>query len=184
MTITKNADNLFVKYGRDEAQKVLGGEFQGSDGRHIYEFVIPYTEALSATKVILGSVSNPNAFGVVLPKGLFIDALNTEAEVAFTSSGTIGSSNLQIGLVKASDRLTDYDADGLTSTSFVGSAFDGAGETVNFTASSGTGYGSSLGTTLTEDVVISVMNSQNASHPFTDGRMRVRVFGHFPAALA
>ena len=179
-----NKDNLYVKFGRDEAQKVLGGEFQGSDGRHVFEFVIPYSEVQSATKVILGSVSNPNAFGVVLPKGLFIDAMNTEAEVAFTSSGTIGSSTLQIGLVKASDRSTDYDADGLTSTSFVGSAFDAAGETVNFTAGSGTGYGSALGTALTEDTIVSVMNSQHSSHPYTDGRMRVRVFGHFPAALA
>lgn len=179
-----NKDNLYVKFGREEAMKVPGGEYQGGDGRHVYEFVIPYTEVQSASKVILGSVANPGALGVVLPKGLFIDEVVAEAEVAFTSSGTIASSTLQIGLVKASDRTTDYDADGLTSTSYVGSAFDADGETTVFRAGSGTGYGSSIGTALTEDTIVSVMNSQHASHPYSDGRMRVRVIGHYPLATA
>lgn len=184
MTITKNADGLFVKYGRDEAMKVQGGEIAIDNGQHLYEFVIPYTEVQSATKSILGSVGNPGIFGVTLPKGLFLDKMETIAEVAFTSSGTIGSSTLEIGLDKASDRSTAYDVDGLTSTSFVGSAFDAAGETTTFTAGVGTGVGSSLGTTLTEDVVVTVLNSQHASHPYTDGRLRVRVFGHYPLATA
>lgn len=182
MTITKNADGLWVKYGRDEAMKTVGGEIAIDNGQHLVEFVIPYTEVQSATASILGTVGNPGSFGIVLPKGMQLDKMECEAELAFTSSGTIGSSTLEIGLVKASDRSTDYDADGLTSTSYVGSAYDALGETTTFTAGAGTGVGSSLGTVLTEDVLVSVLNSQHASHPFSGGRMRVRVFGHYPAS--
>lgn len=178
MTIWINKDNMAVKFGRDEAQKVAGGEVQSFGNKHVIEFDFPYTEVQSATKAIVGSVANPGALGVILPKGLYIDYLEIEATEAFTSSGTIGSSTLELGLVKASDRTTDYDADGLTSTSFVGSAFDTAGEFTQMKIGT-TGYGSAIGTTLTEDVIVSALNSQHSSHPYIGGKMKVRVIGHY-----
>lgn len=178
MTIWHNADGLDVKFARDEAGKASGGEYNALDGRHVHEFIINASDVQSTTKSILGSL-NGGTLGVVLPKGLFIEKMETVALAAFTSSGTIGSSTLEIGLIKASDRSTDYDVDGLTSTSFVGSAFDTLGETTTFTAGVGTGVGSSIGTQLTEDVIVTVLNSQHASHPYDLGQMRVRVYGYY-----
>ncbi len=178
MTIWLNKDNLNVKFGRDEANKVLGAEYSVMDGRHIYEFDLPYTEVQSTSAVVIGSVGNPGAIGIVLPKGLYIDEVDVEATTAFQSSGTIGSSTLSIGMVKM-DRSTTYDVDGLTTTSFVGSTIDTAGETTKITVGT-TGYGSAIGTTLTEDVILTALNSQHASHPFTTaGVAKVRVIGHF-----
>jgi hypothetical protein len=174
-----NKDNLYVKFGREEAMKVSGGDISPAADRYRYEMQIPYTEVQSATKSILGSVANPGAQGVVLPKGFFIEYAEAVAETPFQSSGTIGSSTMQIGLIKASDRSTDYDAAGVTTAAFVGSVFDSQGERVVITTGV-TGKGSAIGTTLTEDVIVSVLNSQHPSHPYTTaGVLKLSIVGYY-----
>ena len=178
MTITKNADGLFVKYGRDEAMKTSGGEVSVDNNLHSYAFKLPYSEVQSATKAIVGSVGQPGNFGVVLPKGLTIKEVQIFTDTAMTSSGTIGSATLQLGLDKASDRSTAYDDDGLSTTSLVGSTFDADGET-NVIRVGSTGAGSAIGKTLTEDVVITALNSQHASHPLGTGTLDIKVIGYY-----
>lgn len=172
-----NADGLFVKYGRDTAQPSVGGEVSTLGGKHSYRFVINYTDCLSATPTVLdGPISGSN--GILLPKGLFVEEVETVTEVAFTSSGTIGSANIQLGLIRE-DLSTTFDVDGLTATTFVGSLFDAAGEKQVLRIGS-TGVGSAVGTTLANDGILIVANTAHATHPLTAGKMVVTIRGYFP----
>lgn len=176
MTIWINADGLAVKFPSDMGDVTKGGANNVSGDLHQTVFTIDYTDLLSATAAILGSADagTDGSFGIVIPKGAMIEEVETFAQAAFTSSGTIGSATLEIGLIKASDRSTAYDADGLTTTSFVGSAFDALGEKV-VTRVGSTGAGSALGVALTENAIIAVRNSAHVSHPYTAGKLRVTV---------
>lgn len=175
-----NNDGLYVKFGSEKAAISRGGEHTVVDGKHVIEFVVNYTDALSATASILGSASGTEtgSYGVMVPKGLFIEEIETVAETAFTSSGTIGSATMVLGFIR-DDRSTTYDVDGLTTSSFVGSAFDAAGEKTVIRIGS-TGVGALVGTTLANDGLIVVANSAHASHPYTAGKLLVRVRGYFP----
>lgn len=177
-----NSDGLYQKFGTEEAASARGGQYAGTDqGRHVIEFVIDWKDALSATASVLGSVAtvaNPQtgSFGVLVPEGFVPEFMETVTAVAFTSSGTIGTADLEIGLKKASDRSTVYDADAFTTTSFVGSVFDAANETT-IIKSGATGIGSAFGAALTENAVVTVRNSGHASHPFTAGVLKCRLVG-------
>lgn len=176
-----NSDGLFVKFGADEGDVVKGGHYEIDGSRLMADFVINYTDALSATAAILGSAvgTTDGSLGVELPKGARIEKVETFAQTAFTSSGTIASSTMNIGLIKASDRSTAYDATGLTTTAFVGSSFDAIGESATLAVGS-TGAGTAIGTTLTENTIVSVRNSAHATHPYTAGVLLVRVYYYFP----
>lgn len=178
-----NGDNLYVKFGREEGISAQGGEFGALDlGRHVIDFVISYLDAGSATAAVLGSdADTPNGTGsrgVIVPANAYIEELELRAETAFTSSGTIGSSTLVIGLNKASDRSTALDVDGFTTTSFVLGVLDAAGEDVMVNIGT-TGAGALIGTQLSEAGVIVVANSAHASHPLTAGSARCRLFYKF-----
>lgn len=174
-----NSDGLYVKFGTEETAVARGAEYTNDIGQHVIEFVVDYTDALSATASILGSASGTEtgSYGVMVPKNLFIEAVETFVETAFTSSGTIGTSTLVMGLIR-DDRSTTYDVDGLTTASWTGGNLDAAGERV-YLVVGGTGAGALIGTELANDGLIVVANSQHASHPFTAGSVRVRVIGHF-----
>lgn len=180
-----NSDGLFVKFGVEEAAVARGGEKQRLDGVHEYTFEIDWKDVLSASTAVLGTVGTAalprtGSYGVMIPKGLKILEVETIAVSAFTSSGTIGSSTMVIGLIRE-DFSTELDYDGLTTSSFVGSVFDGLGETVNVRLGT-TGAGALIGTTLAYDGIVTVSNSAHASHPYTAGRLRVTVKGIFPTA--
>lgn len=134
------------------------------------------TDALSATAAILGSASaaTDGGLGVMIPKGAFIEEVETLVLTAFTSSGTIGSATLEMGTILASDRTTAGVAGLLTTTSFVGSAFDAAGEK-NVLRIGSTGVGTGVGATVAANGYVAVRNSAHATHPFTAGRLLVRV---------
>jgi hypothetical protein len=61
----------------------------------------------------------------------------------------------------------------------VGSKLDAAGER-NYQEVGTTGSGALIGTTLAEKGVLSVSNSQHASHPYTAGVLIVRLYYRFP----
>lgn len=169
-----NADGLYVKMAREEADPVPGGTLNFGENEHTLEFVIDYTDVQSATATILGSVGTAGTFGVVVPEGVVIKELELFVLTAFTSSGAIGSSTLVIGTKKASDRSTELDHDGLTTTSLVGSVLDAVGETTVVKVGT-TGAGDDYGAVTSENGVIVVANSQHASHPYTDGKLRCRL---------
>ena len=171
-----NSDGLYVKFGADEGDILKGGHFRLAANSHVCEFIIDYTDLLSATSTILGAATaaTDGVFGVTMPKSAVIEEIETIADTAFTSSGTIGSSTLELGLKKSSDRSTELDHDGFLTTSFVGSSFDAAGEKAVIRIGS-TGAGALIGTALSENGVITCRNSAHGAHPYTAGKLRVRI---------
>ena len=172
-----NDDGLRVKFGPQEADKAVGG-FSSTGGDHEYlEFDIDYTELLSATPAIVGSVGNPGAFGIEALQGARVLKVETEVETAFTSSGTIGSATMVIGTKQSVDRTTELDHDGFTAAAATGTVLGLAtvGTVVELTQGS-TGHGAQVGTTLAQEGVIVASNSAHASHPYTAGKLRVRLF--------
>lgn len=174
-----NSDGLYVKFSKEEGQVASGGTVRTAGGVHFIEVDIPYTELASATNAIVGSVANPGALGVVVPEGARIQAVETLVTTAFTSSGTVGTSTLVLGLKKLSDRSTELDHDGFLTTAFVGSKLDAAGER-NYQEVGTTGSGALIGTSISENGVLSASNSQHASHPYTAGELKVRIYYFTP----
>ena len=185
-----NSDGLYIKYGGEEVAIARGGEYAVGQGANlVYEFAINggtlasgKGDVLSATYGVLGEATGTEtgSFGVVLPKGLRITEVETFVETAFTSSGTIGSAVMSVGL-KREDRTTELDHDGLLATGFTGTVggLATAGSMITTRVGS-TGAGALIGTTLANDGVIVVANTAHATHPFTAGRLIVRVRGYFP----
>jgi len=178
-----NSDGLFVKFGKEEGAPGRGGEFGTPDmGRHVIEFTIDYRDAQSTTNTILGANtigSGTGSIGVIVPEGFIPEVLEILATTAFTSSGTIGTSTLVIGTKKDSDRSTELDHDGLTTTSFVCSVLDATAEGPTLVKVGTTGAGDDYGVAFTESGVICVANSQHASHPLTAGVARCRLIGRY-----
>lgn len=175
-----NSDGLFVKFGKEEGVSAKGGGVSTCDDRaQVISFTVTWDQ-LTASTQILGatSVDQSGSIGVVLPKGMYIEEIEIIAEQAFTSSGSIGASTFVLGLIR-SDRSTELDYDGLTTASFVGSLINANGEK-NVVRSGSTGAGALIGTTLANNGYITVANSAHAAHPYTAGKLVVRVRGYTP----
>lgn len=172
-----NGDGLFVKFGKEEGATNRGGAISKSD-KNVIEFDLVYTDATSATPAIVAGSGGSQ--GVIVPKNVRIEAVEILVTTPFTSSGTIGTSTLVLGLDRSTDRTTDLDADAFTTTSFVGGALDAAGERT-YLVPGVTGAGSAIGGTITTfNGVVVASNSQHASHPFTAGAAKVRIFYFTP----
>lgn len=178
-----NSDGLYVKFGADEAAVARGGTLLQAGDIHAVEFDLSYADCLSATASVVGSVGASNgAYGIMVPKGARILGTEFLTTKAWLSSGTIGSATLLLGLNKWSDYTVTLDVDAFTAAGFVGSRFDAVGERT-YVEIGTTGVGSSVGTTLSENGVVIVANSAHASHPYTDGKMKVRIEYFFPSTL-
>lgn len=177
MTIWVNSDGLAVKFPSDMGDVTKGGAIV-QDGYHITELLIDYTDALSATSAILGSAlaATDGSFGVSIPKGARIEEIETVVQTAFMSSGTIGSATLELGLKKSSDRSTELDHDGFLTTSATGTVLGLAtvGSKI-VTRVGSTGAGALLGTSISENGIVTLRNSAHGSHPFTAGKLLVRI---------
>lgn len=176
-----NNDGLVVKFGSSEGDPLKGGVVKSFDNVYKSEFTIDHTDVLSATYSVLGSASGTTdgALGVTIPKGARIKAIEVLVQTAFTSSGTIGSSTLSIGLKQLADLSTEIDHDGFLTASFVGSALDAAGER-SYVVPGSTGAGALIGTTIAANGVIAVANTAHATHPYTAGRAKVTVEWYYP----
>lgn len=170
-----NADGLVVKMGLEEAVENKSGEFSTLGPNRVSSFVIDFSEMLSATAQVLGTTTGP--LGAIIPAGARIEEIETVVETAFTSSGTIGSSTVVLGLARL-DRTTELDNDGFTTTSATGTALGLATvgtKTVIRKGSTGAGALIGAATGLANAGYLVVANSAHASHPFTAGRLIVRV---------
>ena len=176
-----NSDGLIVKFGSDEGDAVKGGVVKSFNNVYKSEFTVDYTDALSATYSVLGSASGTTdgAIGVTIPKGARIKAIEVVVLTAFTSSGTIASATLGLGLKALSDLSTEIDHDGFLTASFVGSALDAVGERSYITVGS-TGAGALIGTTIASNGVIALANTAHGSHPYTAGKALVSVEWFYP----
>jgi hypothetical protein len=178
-----NNDGLVARMGREESAVQRGGALGNSaSGQLEFTFYVNYTDMLSATASILGAASGTEvgSLGVYIPKGLFVEEMEVLVETAFTSSGTIGSSTLLIGVIRE-DRSTTYDDDGFSAAALTGTVAGLATlGTKTVLRKGSTGAGALMGTVLANDGVIQVSNSAHATHPFTAGRIRVRIRGYYP----
>lgn len=173
-----NGDNLLVKFGREQGNVSKAGEYSTLGPLNISEVIVDYTDAGSATAAIVdGTSTNAGPAGLLIPEGARIEAVEVIVETAFTSSGTIGSSTLVMGLIKASDRSTELDLDGFTTSSFVGGVLDAVGErTYIVTGTTGAGAFITADAAVSEAGYFCVANSAHASHPYTAGRAKVRIY--------
>jgi len=172
-----NSDGLFVRIGTSEATVMKGGAKPVKSGNHEIEFELTAADIASATAAIPGS----DAFGVVIPKGARIEEVETVVQTAFTSSGTIGSATVVLGLKSAADRSTDLSTTALTAATATGTVLGLAtvgSKTVIRVGS--TGVGAYVGTTLAANGVVAVANSTHATNPLAAGVLKVRVRYFFP----
>lgn len=173
-----NNDGLYVRYGVNEAEPAIGGLKKLYDGKHEVEFELSFSDFNSATAILPRST---DSFGLVFPKGARIEELEMIVQTPFTSSGTVGSATFVFGLKKASDRSTELDHDGFTTSSYTGTtgSVTAAGHKT-FVRVGGTGAGALIGTTLAENGVFVASNSAHATHPLTAGVMKVRIKYFYP----
>lgn len=185
----QNSDGLYVKYGVEEGSPNKGGTYNSFGALQTTEFKFDWTDALSATRVILGtadtgsgaSLVKGGAGGILMPRGIRIEQVDVVIETVFTSSGTLATADLQIGLIR-NDRTSTYDDDGFTTSTFVGTFLTPVGKKTLLIAGS-TGAGAFLGTTLANSGYITLLNSGHASHPLTAGKAAVRIHYYTPQTV-
>ena len=175
-----NDDGLYVKFGTEEAAANKGGTYNTLGPLQVTEVKIDYTDMLSATSTRIGS--DDGSLGVQLPKGAHIEKIETAAEVAATSSGTVGSATFVLGLVK-DDLATENDYDGLltSSATFSTLSLSTKGKLVQ-TVQGGTGAGALVGAELANSGYLTIANSAHASHPLTAGKFVVRIYWYMPTS--
>lgn len=107
-----NADGLYIRKGRGEAELGRGGEYSLGGGRHLVEIDLVATDLKAHN-----DSTDPTTvldYNVRIPPGVFLE----RAEVQVTTDFVGASATLDIGLVKASDlaaAFTDLDDDGIDS---------------------------------------------------------------------
>jgi hypothetical protein len=152
----QNSDGLRVKFGREEATVGKAGEYEFDGPIHWTEVDVVGTD--------LTSSDAPQDDNTIIPKGARIKSVTLYVETAFTSGG---SATLTVGTYK-----TDYSA-ASTAAGFI-SAQAVAGLTAGATI---TGGGSTVGTTLSENVLVSVKCGTAA---FTAGKGKLRIDWYVP----
>lgn len=172
----QNADGLWIRLGPDEADNAIGGQYGDAAGLHEIEFDLAWNDLTSATNVLPRTT---DSFGIVIPAGARIEEVETVIRTAFTSSGTIASATLTIGL-NENNRTTAISNTALLSAAANAQLGWATAGTKNVVRVGSTGAGASIGTTLSQQGVVTVCNPQHASHPLTAGAMKVRVRYYFP----
>lgn len=159
-----NSDSLYLKYGPDKATAATSGEYVMTGAMHEVEVNITLAN-LTQTETILDD-------NIFLPAGVRIQ----EVELLTTTAGTVGTA-IDVGLIKATDRTTEVDYDGLLAAAPI-AIFNLAGERTIFTAAttvpaSATGTGALIGTTLAFTSMISASMTDATS--FTGGIVRMKI---------
>lgn len=153
-----NNDKLYIKYGTSETTPQVAGETKVFGSSHIVEVVLDMT-TLTSTDAILCDT-------VMIPKGAFIEKVETIATTACTGS----SSTFTLGLYKT-DRSAVNDSDGYIAAQAL-TTLDAAGETTTHQIGS-TYVGSSVGVSTSENTLIS---GKYGTAVFSAGKVRVRIF--------
>lgn len=156
-----NSDDLYVKFGTEEATPGKAGGYNLLGPQQMVELFISNMTSVTATAAI-------QDYNIVIPKNARIEKVELITQTAVTDAG--GTSVLNVGL-KKTDNATELDYNGLLAALPLAS-FNAAGET--YTAIIGATYvGALVGTTLSENGYLTVDYDTEA---FTAGAVRVRVF--------
>lgn len=173
---TVNADGLFIKFGLEEAVANKGGVYSTLGPLQITEVRMLAADIQSATGVRVGSVDGSG--GVQIPKGAIIEQVDFVVETAFTSSGTLASATILLGLVQ-DDYATENDLDGFTTASLTGSglALQTIGtKTLVTRATTGAGAFLTAHTGLALSGYVTVGNSTHGSNPLAAGVLTARIY--------
>lgn len=162
MVQSSTINNLYKKYGPDRATATTAGEYTTVGLLRQVELDITLAN-LTETETI-------QADTLFLPAGVRIQ----EVEIITQTLGATGVA-VDLGLIKASDRTTEVDYDGLLAAAPL-AVMDAAGERTIYTASttvpaSATGTGALIGTTLAFNSHISA--SRTTATAFTAGVIRI-----------
>lgn len=153
-----NNDGLLLKFGTEKTVTNNNGEYKAYGPNRITEFVIDLT-TLTTSPVIQSDV-------LVYPKGMFLETVEIETEVAATS-GT----SFSVGLIGLDRTTVD------SNTKFVNAALlathDALGEKTILTAGS-TGAGSGIGAAATNPGYVTAL----AAGTYATGKVRVRLYWH------
>lgn len=172
-----NSDGLYVKFSKEEADAAVGGSYNVLGATKMIEVDVDYTD-LAASYAIIGSVANPGAFGVVVPKGAIVEKIELSITEAFTvSAGTADTAVFSFGLKKASDRSTELDHDEYTTTSFTGAqlSLEVVGNVVTVDPES-TGAGNGYGVATAENGILVAANTRQATDTLNAGALKLRLF--------
>jgi hypothetical protein len=160
-----NKDGLYIKYGTDQGVSAHdAGEYTTFGPERVVE-VICDLSLLTATETILNDV-------VTIPSGSYITKIETIAIVG-AATGTA----IDVGLIKASDRSTEIDYNGLLAaapTANMNSAGERSVYKIGATEPTGlTGTGALVGTATAFAGMISA--SRTDATAFTAGTIRILV---------
>lgn len=154
-----NNDELYIKFGTNEATPSVAGGKPKKGGDHVVEFDIADLTTLTDANAIIDS-------NIKLPDGALISKITVIATTAATSGG---SAVLDIGTVD-NDRSSNPDDDSLIAAAPVAD-YATIGNTVEFTQGSDE-HGVLVGTVLTKDVYITAGYDTAA---FTAGALKIRI---------
>ena len=158
-----NSDSLYIKYGPDKATAGKGGEYRGYTDLHEVQLKLDLT-TLTQTETIQSD-------SVFLPAGARIKEVETLTHTAAATGVAV-----DLGLIKASDRSTEIDYDGLLAA-IPTASMNAAGEK-NIFSDNTTYDGALVGTTLAYTGMVSA--SATTSTAFTAGIIYVTIRYYMP----
>jgi hypothetical protein len=155
-----NGDNLYRKYGTEQATVQKGGEYRFDGPEHMIELKVDLT-TLTETETILSDT-------IFFPKGARI----TKVDIVTHTAAATGVA-IDVGFIRSSDRSTEIDYDGLVAA-FPTASMNVAGETTSLTA--GVTYAGALVGTTTATYVGHISASRTTATAFTAGVVYIRVY--------
>jgi len=158
----KNADGLFVKFGRNEGETGVAGEFRYHGPEAVAEFKLDLT-SLGSDAVL--------DYNFVIPEGVRVSKVETVIEETPVSAG---GANWNLGLWNA-DTLAVFDADGLI-VAADGEIGGDAGVVTEYTNGS-TDSGAELGNVTASAYLLSASADTST---FSAGVLNVRVYYYKP----
>lgn len=162
-----NGDNLYIKFGTAEGTVAVGGQYLQDTGAYrIVELTLTGTSLTTGAAIVHDTIT--------IPKNARIDKVEVVATTLMDSSGN--GAKLNVGLIKASDRTTEVDYDGLVAA-LPEASMDPAGDyqTIDVNHSY---KGALIGTTTAYK---SLITADWDTEAFTAGVAKVRIFYYYTA---
>lgn len=165
-----NSDNLYIKFGTAEGTVAAGGQILDTGPYRMVEIPVTGTAIVANPASGAGIVHDT----VVIPKNARIDKVEVVATTLMNSAGN--GAVLNVGLVKASDRSTEVDYDGLVAA-LAETSMDPAGDYQTIDVNHAKA-GALLGTTTAFKSLVSVDYDTEA---FTSGAIKIRIYYYMTA---
>lgn len=154
--------NLYNKYGLEQVVPMAGGEIANTGDTREIDFKITLTDLAASSAIVTGTDN------LVFPAGFRVEEVEVICETAVTSGG---AATLNLGLVRASDRTTEIDVDGILAVAPI-TDWNAVGETKTYRVGV-TGIGALAGVTSGSYPGHFVADYDTAA--FTAGVITVRV---------